>query len=388
MADDQGARPNPEIPLPIRVIRSGKIVYHVGSLADLATLAAADKLSTIDEIDGLQPGNPIDLYAVPEIARALAERQEYWLRRNGRALTIGAMFFGLPFLIFIGSSVRKWWADGMENGEFQVLLFIIVVLVMNLVVPLVQTVRRRQRLQKLGRSDALVEAVPGRDDRLLATHLGGENRSVTWTMVGVMLALLGPSLVGLAIGNERLVELFAKVNERIFAGEIWRLVTPIFLHANFMHLGMNVLLFTILGLQVANLFGPGRMVLLFLGCGVAGSVASLVAEPRPSIGASGGVLGLAGDGHSRVGSTPPGRAPTLDHRHWPDGRDQRGARLFHSEHRQRLPHRRPGGRPRDGIAVVVFPDDGDVPPPGRLTETDRSILKLAAAGLEPATPGL
>ena len=173
MADDQGARPNPEISLPLRVIRSGKIVYHVGSLADLATLAATDKLSPIDEIDGLQPGNPIDLHAVPEIARALAEREEYWLRRNGRAYTIGAMFYGLPCLIFIGLNVRKWWAGEIENGEFQVLLFIIVVLVMNLVVPLVQTVRRRQRLQQLRRSDALVEAVPGRDDRLLATHLGG-----------------------------------------------------------------------------------------------------------------------------------------------------------------------------------------------------------------------
>ena len=39
MADDQGARSSPEISLPIRVIRGGKIVYHVGSLADLATLA-------------------------------------------------------------------------------------------------------------------------------------------------------------------------------------------------------------------------------------------------------------------------------------------------------------------------------------------------------------
>ncbi len=39
MADDPGARPSPEIPLPIRVIRSGKIVVQVGSLAALVTLA-------------------------------------------------------------------------------------------------------------------------------------------------------------------------------------------------------------------------------------------------------------------------------------------------------------------------------------------------------------
>ena len=33
MADDPGALQNPEIPLPIRVIRSGTIVYQVASFA-------------------------------------------------------------------------------------------------------------------------------------------------------------------------------------------------------------------------------------------------------------------------------------------------------------------------------------------------------------------
>ena len=115
MADEQGARPSPESPLPLRVIRSGKIVYHVGSLAELVTLAATDKLSPIDEIDGLQPGNPIDLQAVPEIARALAEREDYWLRRHGRAYTIAAMFYGLLVLIVIGPIVRKWWAGELSS---------------------------------------------------------------------------------------------------------------------------------------------------------------------------------------------------------------------------------------------------------------------------------
>ncbi|MCY3015692.1 MAG: hypothetical protein NT171_13510 [Planctomycetota bacterium] len=40
MADDQGARPSPEIPLPIRVVRSGQIVYQVGSLGE-ARLASS-----------------------------------------------------------------------------------------------------------------------------------------------------------------------------------------------------------------------------------------------------------------------------------------------------------------------------------------------------------
>ena len=160
MADDQGARPNPEIPLPIRVIRSGKIVYHVGSLADLATLAATDKLSPIDEIDGLQPGTPIDLHAVPEIARALAEREEYWLRRNGRAFTILAMFYGLPFLIFIGWSVWKWLAGGLQKGDFELDLGC-VFFVLPFIILLVEVAHHRHSLQQLRRSLAGGSPRPG-----------------------------------------------------------------------------------------------------------------------------------------------------------------------------------------------------------------------------------
>ena len=151
MADDQGARPNPEISLPIRVIRGGKIVYQVGSLADLVTLAATDKLSPIDEIDGLQPGNPIDLHAVPEIARALADREELWLRHDGRALTILAMFYGLPFLIFIGWSVWKWLAGGLEKGDFELDLMWVVAF-LPFIYLLVEVAHHRHSLQQLRRS--------------------------------------------------------------------------------------------------------------------------------------------------------------------------------------------------------------------------------------------
>ena len=58
MADDQGARSSPEIPLPIRVIRSGQIVYQVGSLADLVRLAQTNKLLPSDKIAG-HPSLPV-----------------------------------------------------------------------------------------------------------------------------------------------------------------------------------------------------------------------------------------------------------------------------------------------------------------------------------------
>ena len=249
MADDQGARSSPEIPLPIRVIRSGQIVYQVGSLAELVRLAQTNKLLPSDKIagppefaralaeqeywlrydlygfpfilmcvgpmmtiglpdivsdvrkwlaggmekgdlgllfpgfcvaslfimammwlvlnaryrrslqqlrlslagDGLQPGNPIDLYAVPEIARALADREELWLRHDGRALTILAMFYGLPFLIFIGWSVWKWLAGGLEKGDFELDLMWVVAF-LPFIYLLVEVAHHRHSLQQLRRS--------------------------------------------------------------------------------------------------------------------------------------------------------------------------------------------------------------------------------------------
>lgn len=58
----------------LRVLRQGAIV-HRGTLADIVSLAEAGRLSMIDEIDGLGPHGPVDLYAVPEIALALALKE-------------------------------------------------------------------------------------------------------------------------------------------------------------------------------------------------------------------------------------------------------------------------------------------------------------------------
>ncbi len=247
MADDQGSRLSPEIPLPIRVIRSGQIVYQVGSLPELVTLAATNKLLPSDKIDGppeiasalaeqeywlryewflptiilmscgammmsglpgivldvrkwlasgmekgdlvlllpgfgwvasfliitmmwlvldlryrhslqqlrlslagdgIKPGNPIDVHAVPEIAHALADREEFWVRHDGRAFTILAMFFGLLFLSVFGWS---WLAGGLEKGDFELDLSW-VFFVVPLVIILMLVAHHRHSLQQLRRS--------------------------------------------------------------------------------------------------------------------------------------------------------------------------------------------------------------------------------------------
>ncbi len=89
-------------------------------------------------------------------------------------------------------------------------------------------------------------------------------------------------------------ERFAKVNDRIREGELWRLVTPIFLHAGLLPVSVNVFALRQLGPTVEQLYGRGKFLLFFLSAGVAGCTASFLFTAAPSVGASGGLFGLMG----------------------------------------------------------------------------------------------
>jgi membrane associated rhomboid family serine protease len=86
----------------------------------------------------------------------------------------------------------------------------------------------------------------------------------------------------------------AKINELITAGEWWRLITPIFLHFDILHLGVNSYSLYIFGPQVEALFGYRRYLITYLLSGVAGVVFSFAMTPSPSVGASGAIFGLVG----------------------------------------------------------------------------------------------
>lgn len=97
------------------------------------------------------------------------------------------------------------------------------------------------------------------------------------------------------IDGRVLVRLGAKFGPLIIAGEWWRLVTAIFLHAGLLHIGMNLWCLFDLGPTVESLFSTTKFLVLYLVTGVIGFVFSLVWSPFGiSIGASGAVLGLIG----------------------------------------------------------------------------------------------
>ncbi len=86
----------------------------------------------------------------------------------------------------------------------------------------------------------------------------------------------------------------AKINAFIAQGEVWRLLTAIFIHANLLHVGFNAYALYNIGSEVERLHGWQRYGLLFLLTGLSGSVLSLLFNPSPAVGASGAVFGLIG----------------------------------------------------------------------------------------------
>jgi membrane associated rhomboid family serine protease len=87
----------------------------------------------------------------------------------------------------------------------------------------------------------------------------------------------------------------AKDNSAIVAGQYWRFVTPIFLHANVLHVALNMLNLFVLGLFIERLIGHVRFLFIYLVTGIISVIASFYFAPQEiSIGASGAIFGLVG----------------------------------------------------------------------------------------------
>lgn len=83
-----------------------------------------------------------------------------------------------------------------------------------------------------------------------------------------------------------------KYNSLIRAGEIWRLITPVFLHGSILHIGFNMYALFIFGRGLEARFGHWRFTLLYFLSGYAGNVLSFLLTPAPSLGASTAIFGL------------------------------------------------------------------------------------------------
>jgi len=78
-------------------------------------------------------------------------------------------------------------------------------------------------------------------------------------------------------------------------GEWWRLFTSMFLHANILHIAMNMYSLYYVGTILEHVIGRWRFLLLYLVSGVAGAAGALIWTPnQPTVGASGAIFGVLG----------------------------------------------------------------------------------------------
>lgn len=83
-----------------------------------------------------------------------------------------------------------------------------------------------------------------------------------------------------------------KFGDYIRAGQVWRLITPMFLHGSLLHIGFNMYALFTFGRGMEARFGWLRFLALYFLSGFAGNVLSFVMTPSASLGASTAVFGL------------------------------------------------------------------------------------------------
>ena len=92
--------------------------------------------------------------------------------------------------------------------------------------------------------------------------------------------------------GDTLIGFGASLRPYFIDGQYWRLVMPMFLHLSLAHLALNLVGLYVFGPLLERTYGSGRFALVFLGGGMAGSLASMLCSRQLGAGASGGILGV------------------------------------------------------------------------------------------------
>jgi membrane associated rhomboid family serine protease len=117
---------------------------------------------------------------------------------------------------------------------------------------------------------------------------------VTVALVGVLVVVFGLEVFFQATERPELLARFALSGEGLARGYWWTVVTHVFLHANLLHLFVNVLGLWFVGPVVEFMLGRVRYLVLFVVSGVCGGLlqTAFSAPSAELVGASGSVCGL------------------------------------------------------------------------------------------------
>jgi membrane associated rhomboid family serine protease len=131
-------------------------------------------------------------------------------------------------------------------------------------------------------------------------------RTFPWVTVALLLsnvAVFGYELTLASSGRlDAFIGTFAFVPARFLAdpfatSQLATVVTSMFLHGGFAHLGFNMLYLWIFGDDVEDRLGAPRFLAFYLMCGIAALAAQTLSDPAsmtPTVGASGAIAGVLG----------------------------------------------------------------------------------------------
>lgn len=130
-----------------------------------------------------------------------------------------------------------------------------------------------------------------KEDKKLATIFKGNKYPIfTYILIAINIVFFILSIINYSY----MFNTFANYYKNIQDGEVWRLITCTFLHADIIHISFNMMALLAIGPLVEKYYGKSRYLLIYLGSGILGSLFSAVLGNYVSVGASGAIFGLFG----------------------------------------------------------------------------------------------
>ncbi|MHC1784110.1 MAG: rhomboid family intramembrane serine protease [Anaerolineaceae bacterium] len=129
--------------------------------------------------------------------------------------------------------------------------------------------------------------------RRIRIELGAKTPWVTYLLMGVCILIYLLQMLSTALLHGDLpLALGAKINESIYAGQYWRLLTPALLHGSITHILFNMYALYVIGRSIEQYYGHGRFALLFWLSAFSGNVFSFLFSDGVSVGASTAIFGI------------------------------------------------------------------------------------------------